>query len=81
MASYLRMMLGFAAMTGIAALLSAAAPAVAAESTVSEVGGAAKTAPAVKRVGSRRTSAMRGNLDCSGAWCGKQFVLMLGVGY
>jgi hypothetical protein len=30
----------------------------------------------------RRVSAVRGDLDCAGAWCGgRQFVLMIGIGY
>jgi hypothetical protein len=29
----------------------------------------------------RRVSAIRSDLDCPGAWCGRQFVLMIGVGY
>jgi hypothetical protein len=56
----------------------------------------AKTAPAViKRHASRgtriavsqydrhdrRVGPIRGNLDCSDVWCGRQFVLMIGVAY
>ena len=85
MAGFLRMMFCLAAMTGIAAMPLAEAPAMAAESTVtaSEAASAvsAKTAPAVRRVAPRRAGAIRGNLNCSGVWCGRQFVLMLGVGY
>jgi hypothetical protein len=92
-------MLQFAAMTGIAAMLSAAVPAVAAESTVptrQAVAAPAKTASSlikhrasrgnriaasyVHRHG-RRIGAIRSNPDCSGAWCGRQFVLMIGIGY
>jgi hypothetical protein len=105
MACYLRMMFRFAAMTGIAAMLSAAAPAVAADSTVtaSEAAAAtAKTAPsvaknhaAIKRDAARRTRIaashrdryyprvrpIRSDLDRSDVWYGRQFVLMIGVGY
>jgi hypothetical protein len=96
MTSFPQLMVRFAATTGIAAMLSAAAPAVAAESTVVAIEAAAKTAPSViKRHAwretritasrfdrrDRRIGPIRGNLDCSGAWCGRQFVLMIGVGY
>jgi hypothetical protein len=99
MASYLRLMVQFAATIGMAAMLSAVAPAVAAESTVTARESAAttvKTAPAViTHRASRRTriagshyhrndgrvSPMHSNLDCSGVWCGRQFVLMIGIGY
>jgi hypothetical protein len=69
------------------------APAGAAENTVSEaVAVTAKTAPsAPKRRASPasriaishyyRVGPNRGNMDCSGEWCGRQFVLMIGVGY
>jgi hypothetical protein len=95
MASYPSLMLKFAAATGIAAMLWTAAPAVATERTApaSEAAATTKTAPsAIKRSASRRTriaashfdrrvSPVRSNLDCSGVWCGRQFVLMIGVGY
>jgi hypothetical protein len=95
MFSYPRLMLQFAALTGIAAMLSMAAPAMATESTVTAVA-TAKTAPSVlHRHASRRTrivasyydrddsrvSPIRSKLDCSGDWCGRQFVLMIGIGY
>lgn len=99
MASYLRLMLQFAATAGIVAMLSTAAPAVASERTVvasEAAAAAAKTAPSViKRRASRgtriaasqydrrdrRVTPIRSNLDCSGGWCGRQFVLMIGVSY
>ncbi len=28
-----------------------------------------------------RVSPIRSDLNCSGVWCGRQFVLMLGIGY
>jgi hypothetical protein len=28
-----------------------------------------------------RVSALRGDLGCSGTWCGRQFVLMIGIGF
>jgi hypothetical protein len=29
----------------------------------------------------RRFNAMQGGVDCTGSWCGRQFVLMVGVAY
>ena len=90
MASFPRLILQFAAAAGIAAMLSTAATAVAAESVLT-VEPAAKTAPSmIKRNASRvltaarrdrRVSAMRSDLGCAGIWCGRQFVLMIGVAY
>jgi hypothetical protein len=93
MASFPQLMVRFAATTGIAAMLSTVAPVLVAESAAIA---AAKTAPSVTkrhawretRIAAsgfdrqdRRAAPIRGNLDCSGAWCGRQFVLMIGVGY
>jgi hypothetical protein len=90
MASYSRLTPQFAAITGIAALLCNSAPAVAAEIAVVPT---AKNEPSViKRHVSRgtriaashhdrRVSPIHGDLDCSGVWCGRQFVLMIGVGH
>lgn len=81
----------FAATAGLASLLSAATPVMAAKSVT-----AAGEAPPAKTVSSmmkrralrraptadsdyRRVSFIRGNRDCS--WCGRKFVLMIGVGY
>jgi hypothetical protein len=92
MASYPRLILQFAATIGFAAMLSAASPVMAAESvvTVSEI--TAKTAPpAIRRHASRARLAassyhahvypIRSDLGCSGVWCGRQFVLMIGIAY
>jgi hypothetical protein len=92
MASYPRLILQFAAATGIVAMLSTAAPAMAAELAVTARETAAKTAPAtIKRHASRlrfaashyhrRVNPIRSDLGCSGVWCGRQFVLMIGIGY
>jgi hypothetical protein len=90
MASYSRLMPQFAAIPGIAALPCNAAPAVAAEIAVVPT---AKSEPSVfKRHVSRgagiatshhdpRVSPIHRDLDCSSGWCGRQFVLMNGVGY
>jgi hypothetical protein len=100
MFSYPRLMLLFAAATGIAAMLSAA-PAVAAESTVTAAATPKTATSVIKRHASihrhasrgnrivatyhdrddSRLSPIRSNLDCSGVWCGRQFVLMIGIGY
>jgi hypothetical protein len=96
MASYPHLISQFAATTGIVAMLSTAAPVVAAERAVSSPEAAtapATTMPSVvkhraprgNRIAAshhdRRVSAIHGNLDCSDIWCGRQFVLMVGVGY
>jgi hypothetical protein len=104
MSSYSRLMLQFAAATGIAAMLSVAAPAMAAESAANSNVPAVttKTAPSVTerhaslkrhaprrarfaashyRRGYERISPTRGNLECYSVWCGRQFVLMIGIGY
>lgn len=84
MASYSRLILQFAAAIGIVVMLSALAPLVAAESAgaPSETSATAgKTMPPViKRHGSRGT-VVRSHVDCASAWCGRQFVLMVGVAY
>jgi hypothetical protein len=101
MFSYPGLMLQFVAATGILAVLSTAAPAVAAESTVTAAATPKTATSVVKRDASihrhasrgtrivasyhdrddSRVSPIRSNLDCSGVWCGRQFVLMIGIGY
>jgi hypothetical protein len=88
MASYSRLMFCFlmlsCAAAAVAALLWTAAPAVAADSAVPAGHTAGKTAPVASSHHSRydpRLSAIRSNLGCSGVWCGRQFVLMVGVAY
>jgi hypothetical protein len=85
-ASNPRLVLQFAAATGIAAMLWVAAPALAAENAVTASGPAAtaKTDPSIiKRHAPRRAASypIHSNLDCSGVSCGQQFVLMVGIGY
>jgi len=68
-----------------------AVPAVAAEGllTPRETASAANTVhPKIKRHASRRTHIaasrvcpIRSDLGCSGVWCGRQFVLMIGIGF
>jgi hypothetical protein len=93
MTSFPHLMVRIAATAGIATMLSAAAPAGAAESAVIAREAAAGIAPSAtkrhvlreSRIGAsrrdRRVSQLRSNLDCSGTWCGRQFVLMVGIGY
>jgi hypothetical protein len=99
MTSNSRLMLQFAAATGIAAMLWVAAPAMAAESPADSNASAVSTktvrhaslnrhAPRRARLaashyrrGYERISPVRSNVECSGVWCGRQFVLMIGIGY
>jgi hypothetical protein len=92
MASYPRLILQFAATTGVAVMLSTATPVVAAESAVTVSETAAKTAPSTIRHHASRSrlaashyhrhvDTVRSDLGCSGVWCGRQFVLMIGVAY
>jgi hypothetical protein len=86
MANFPQSMVRFAATTGVAAMLSTVAPAVVAESAAMA---AAKTAPSVTkrhawretRIAASRFDRQDRRVDCSGTWCGRQFVLMIGVGY
>lgn len=88
MASFPRLILQCGATAGIAAALSIATPAMAAG--IAEP--AARIAPLkVKHHAPRvrlaashhypRVSAIQSGLGCSGIWCGRQFVLMVGVGF
>jgi hypothetical protein len=93
MANNSRLILQVAATTGIAIMLSAA-PAMAAGVSVTTRGtvATAHSLPSViKYHASHRThvavyrdsriSSIRSDLGCSGAWCGRQFVLMVGIAY
>jgi hypothetical protein len=85
MANYPRLM--FCCLTlSCAALLWTAAPAMAADSAVATSETAVKTAPSRiapshQSRADRRVSTLRSNLGCSGVWCGRQFVLIVGVAY
>jgi hypothetical protein len=97
MTNYPRLVLQFAAATAIAGLLSVTAPAVAAENTAVTAAIEKSTTPVVKRHASRwirtawyrhhhhhyasRVSPIATHLGCSGEWCGRQYVLMLGIGF
>ena len=92
MASYSGLTLRFAAMIGVATLLLTALPAGAAESAVAarETTTAKATLPVFKRHAARlirtvradhrRVSFNSSNPDCA-VWCGRQFVLMIGIAY
>ena len=41
----------------------------------------ARLAASHYRRGYERTGPIRSNLECSGVWCGRQFVLMIGIGF
>jgi len=41
----------------------------------------ARLAASHYRRGYERMSPVRSNLECSSVWCGRQFVLMIGIGY
>jgi hypothetical protein len=85
-ASNPRLVLQFAAATGIAAMLWVAAPALAAEKRCYRErsrGHRQDRSSIIKRHAPRRAASypIHSNLDCSGVSCGQQFVLMVGIGY
>jgi hypothetical protein len=78
----------FAAVAAATMMLSATVPAIAAEEAIA-TDVSAKSSPIKHR---RMTSVrhvrhvaavtpLQRNLGCSGEWCGRQFVLMIGIGY
>jgi hypothetical protein len=79
----------FAAVAATTIILSATVPAVAAEATPAATGVSAKASP----IKHRRAASVRHvrrvafvtptqrQLGCSGEWCGRQFVLMIGIGF
>jgi len=82
MGSYSRLILQFAAASGIAGMLAAEAPAMAADMLAKPGEPAPKAATSiVKRHACRPDASRVHRLDCSGAWCGRQFVLILGIAY
>jgi hypothetical protein len=82
-----------AATAMVAAVLSGQAPAFAAEGTAAvtdiSANGSHKSSTAhMRRHGPTRVShyvrpirPAESNLGCSGLWCGRQFVLIVGIGY
>jgi hypothetical protein len=81
-----RLLLPFAASAGIDMALTAM-PAAAADVSVPVSESPAVHAPratrhAASHDGNRRLSSiLRSNLGCSGVWCGRQFVLIVGISY
>jgi hypothetical protein len=73
------------------ALLVWTVPALAAENATAVTDISAKAASAIERRHGpsrialsryvRHVSAVPRNFDCAGAWCGRHFVLILGIGY
>jgi hypothetical protein len=86
---FLRFLYLLAATAIVVAALTGSAPAYAAEETVSAPNISAKASAAQIRrhrpIG--RSHAVRvikpaaSNYGCCGVWCGRQFVLMIGIGY
>jgi hypothetical protein len=74
-----------------AAVLALTVPASAAENATAVTDVSAKAASAMERRHGpsrialsryvRHVSAAPRNFDCTGAWCGRHFVLMIGIGY
>ena len=93
MASYFRSMLPLAAAVATVSMLSIASPASAAGPASGAMdANAASTAPDIRNRASqrirlaasrdqRRDRYVRPNTDCSGAWCRRHFVLMIGIAY
>jgi hypothetical protein len=91
MGNFLRNTRLFAAAAMGAALVAATAPAVAADETAGSTGVSARTPTSLSRhhgpthvAASRYVRHIRpvqSNLDCTGAWCGRQFVLIVGIGF
>ena len=99
MASYLRLILPFAAAVAAAGVLLTAPPASAAGFTIGAGEAASANAAGARPDVRHRTSQrirlaaardhrrdryvhpVRNDMDCSGAWCRRQFVLMIGIAY
>lgn len=89
MAGYPSSILQLASAAAVAATLWTAPAAMAAE-TSATVGRAAALTTKMSSSRAARIAAsyygrhfrpIRSHLDCSGAWCGRQFVLMVGIAY
>jgi hypothetical protein len=93
MASLPRLILQFAPTAAIAGVLPAATPLMAGDRAAVTQETVARSVPslvnrhtarvqvATSSYHHRRVSSIRGDVGCSGAWYGRQFVLMIGVGY
>ena len=75
----------FAAVAAATIMLSATVPAFAAEQAVATDVSAKSSAAKHRRLASFRHVAavtpLQRNLGCSGEWCGRQFVLIVGIGF
>jgi hypothetical protein len=78
----------FAALAAVTVMLSAAVPAFAAEETIATDVSAKSSAAKHRRMASVRhvrhlaaVTPMQRQLGCTGDWCGRQFVLMIGIGF
>lgn len=89
MGSFTRTKPLFAAVAATVLILSGIAPAAAIEPTAATTDILAKASLAKHRRmmsirGVRHVAAgspLQRNLDCSGEWCGRQFVLIVGIGF
>ena len=77
----------FAAVAAVTIMLSATVPAFAEEAVATDVSAKASAAKH-RRIASVRhishvaaVTPLQRNLGCSGDWCGRQFVLMIGIGF
>ena len=73
----------FAAVAATAMMLSATIPAVAADEIVATDVSAKASPIKHRRMASVRhvVTPLQRQLGCSGEWCGRQFVLMVGIGF
>lgn len=83
-----RLTRAFAAVAATTIVLSATVPAFAADETVATDVSAKSSAAKHRRVAHVRhvhrvaaVTSLQRNLGCSGEWCGRQFVLMIGIGF
>jgi hypothetical protein len=89
MASYLRSMLPVAAAVAAVSLLSIASPAsaagigeaVSARGTPSDVRHRVPQRMRLAAPRDRYARPVRNDIDCSGTWCRRHFVLMVGIAY
>jgi hypothetical protein len=78
----------FAAIAATTVMVSATVPAIAAEETLATDVSAKASPHRHHRIASIRhvryvadVTPLQRNLGCSGEWCGRQFVLMIGIGF
>ena len=77
-----------AAVAAVTVMLSATVPAFATEETIATDVSAKSSATKHRRMASVRhvrhvaaVTPLQRNLGCAGEWCGRQFVLMIGIGF